>query len=118
MDGSIDKIIRKTVFDLYSRIVQRTPVDTGRAKANWSVSVAPGSETYPDSSRKLKPADIEWQEYDNVIYIYNNLEYIAALESGHSRQAPVGMVAVSLIDFNDFLRQNINELGGGALENG
>jgi len=46
-----------------------------------------------------------------MITIYNNLEYIEALENGHSQQAPAGMVAVSLAEFNIKLERNMKASG-------
>jgi hypothetical protein len=38
-------------------------------------------------------------KYGGTIWIYNNVRYITALEHGHSKkQAPIGMVAVSLAE--------------------
>jgi len=70
-----NSVIRKVGFDLHGRIVERTPVDTGRAKAGWSIDVRPDST-----------------------WIYNNVEYIVPLEYGHSKQAPQGMVRLSIAD--------------------
>jgi hypothetical protein len=36
--GNIDKVVRKIVFEVFKRIVKRTPCDTGRARAGWQVS--------------------------------------------------------------------------------
>ena len=35
--GNIDLAIRKMIFEVFKRIVVRTPVDTGRCKAGWTV---------------------------------------------------------------------------------
>ncbi len=69
------EVVRKVGFDLHGRIVERTPVDTGRAKAGWALDVRP-----------------------EMTIIYNNVEYIVPLEYGHSKQAPQGMVRVSIAD--------------------
>jgi hypothetical protein len=37
---NVDKVVRKIVFEIFSRIVKRTPVDTGRARAGWMASSA------------------------------------------------------------------------------
>ena len=36
----------------------------------------------------------------STIILYNNVEYIVALEEGSSGQAPAGMVAVSIEEVN------------------
>ena len=45
-----------------------------------------------------------------VHYIQNSVPYIQALEDGHSRQAPNGMVALTQIEFKDFLTKALAEL--------
>src|SRR5512143_856875 len=36
--GNIDAAVRKIAFDLFTRIVFHTPVDTGRLRGNWQVA--------------------------------------------------------------------------------
>ena len=36
--GEIEQVVRKTAIDLTTSIIKSTPVDTGRARANWFVS--------------------------------------------------------------------------------
>lgn len=80
------------VFDLYSEIVSRTPVDTGRAKSNWNIS-----KDFPDFSTDVQSSNLEIDVtgYPNV-YISNGLPYISALEDGHSKQSPVGITVPAL----------------------
>ena len=84
--------------DCYGRLVQRTPVDTGRARAGWHIE---------GESSEWKPAPGEYEKAKaeavavisqevlklealskaDVIYIMNNVEYILPLEAGWSRQS-------------------------------
>jgi len=85
----------------------------GRARANWQISVGtPGSsaDASPEKGVKTKMPISGFQEAEGftamatakaggTIWIYNNVRYIKRLEDGHSqRQAPAGMVAVSLAE--------------------
>jgi len=88
-------------------VVLRSPVDTGRFRGSWNVSAdspdhgvlppAPaGGVTYglPDivgkvSKTALTPAF-------TPVWISNGLPYAQRLEEGWSKQAPTGMVAVTL----------------------
>lgn len=84
--------------DCYGRLVQRTPVDTGRARAGWHIEGEP-SEWKPAPGEyekaKAEAAAIISQEVlkledlskADVIYIMNNVEYILPLEAGWSRQS-------------------------------
>ena len=106
---SADAQVRKICLDLVTGIVLKTPVDTGRARANWFTSIgnptdnvtesidASGSSTIASSLSAISKAT------GNVLWITNNLPYIYRLEfEGWSRQAPAGMVRVTV---NDITRQ-------------
>ena len=125
-------IIKKAVIDLYARVMERTPIDTGRARAGWHLTTdgnsafvppdmagngfsdiktrgrAKGSATAAEvrTSRSLvglMQGHVEGFDFrleDGVVWLINNVEYIEALENGHSRQAPQGMVSLSLAEFN------------------
>lgn len=84
--------------DCYERLVQRTPVDTGRARAGWHIE-GEENEWRPDPGEyekaKAEAAAVISQEVlklealskADVIYIMNNVEYILPLEAGWSRQS-------------------------------
>jgi hypothetical protein len=86
-------------------LVDRTPVDTGRAKGGWQVG---GGERPPDSLTKehVDPDGAATKATGQAIiaaipafmpvFISNYVEYITALEDGHSQQAPNGMMAATL----------------------
>ena len=94
-------VAKRTAFELFGRIVRKTPVDTGRARGSWTISVnqadrsvlppAPPGQVYPPPP--IGALDVRINEQ---IVISNNLPYILELENGHSQQAPVGMAAVSI----------------------
>lgn len=101
----------KRVFalNLLSRIVYRTPVDTGRARANWQVSNVSPNTNERKRFKKNQPSavatdtvargqkNIDKNKEGQSIWIANNLPYIQRLESGTwSKQAPQGMVAISI----------------------
>ena len=98
---------------LWSNIVERTPVDTGRARSNWNVSKNIPDTTVSDkTSQSVTLEDVPPAEKDETYYIANNLPYIKMLEyggysknsttgktvNGYSRQAPNGMVGVTVAD--------------------
>lgn len=119
---------------LWSNIVKRTPVDTGRARANWNVSkgqVDPSTTENTQASVTLSKVPVAEESED--YYISNNLSYIKTLEyggypnppkrgsydkkkkrwvkksaNGFSKQAPNGMVGVTMADaqnlFNEALK--------------
>ncbi len=103
-----DKVVlvqKKLAFQILEGIVNMTPVDTGRARGNWQVTIGAPSAAV-DENRFDKAgggtisagaAVISSLTDLGAIYITNNLPYILPLERGHSqRQAPSGMVQVTL----------------------
>ena len=83
------------VLRTFNKIKNRTPVDTGFAKSSWRVEInhdTPG----------LFQAKI-----------YNGAWYIALLEYGHSKQAPQGMVRITLIEQSITIRRILKGLSRG-----
>ncbi len=98
-------VVRVIAADLWKMIIERTPVDTGRARASWGlsegapISTTPPEGTYSGVSTSVNPT--AWAGITGVkpVFIVSNLEYIEPLENGHSqRQAPAGMVRISIAE--------------------
>ena len=88
-DKQLNRIIKKTVFDLTSSIIQDTPVDSGRLRANWLVSF----NTPIDAELKLEDKEgnatiakakalINGNKIPLVYWIQNNLPYANVVEFG------------------------------------
>ena len=98
-----NKFAREVAIDVDQRVVLKTPVDTGRARANWVVGFSrpvrrarrtvdqSGGATIVENTRKIQQA----KDFVNV-WISNNLPYINELENGSSRQAPAGMARLAV----------------------
>ena len=106
-----EKVVRGTVLGLFSKIVKRRPVDIGRFKGNWQITIdAPASGNL---SRVDKSGNVVIAEAAAVLqrssfpkrayYITNNLPYAERLEYGWSKQAPNGMVRVTLGEYRNIL---------------
>lgn len=97
-------IFRKIIFDLDTRIVLSTPVDTGRARGNWFPSLGSPSGARDDSAADKSgaaaigrmQAAFSGAKIGDVAWFTNNLPYILPLENGHSKQASQGMVDINL----------------------
>lgn len=118
-------LVRALGFEALGRIMNKTPVDTGRARANWNVSE--GEEdpsTNPEATRKdVVPKKLEGQGRirlldfweGDVLYVTNGLPYIQPLEDGHSGQAPKGMARVTVAELKplaDRIARKIRALRG------
>lgn len=95
--------IRKISLEALRRVVLKTPVDTGRARANWQLTTGSPAEGVIDAKDKqgaktLRKGANEVAKIKGtpVVYITNNVDYIEVLEQGSSSQAPQGMVAVTI----------------------
>ncbi len=90
-------------------LINRSPVDTGRFKGNWKGSVSSvindpevntfdkvGTGTFAQILGVLN----RYRALDTwpPIYIQNNVVYARALESGHSTQAPGGIMGITVVD--------------------
>jgi len=103
---------QKLALEGLRRLVNKTPVDTGRAKGNWQTtigSVATGTNdtTDPGGQKTISQgADtITGAPIFRPIAITNNLPYIVALEHGHSQQAPHGMLAITVSELESQFRE-------------
>ena len=85
---AVDKIGR----ELHTGIVRKTPVDTGRARASWDATIGAPSTKTAGGGYSIQPDGKE------EVFIVSNLDYIEALENGHSQQAPQGMVTISVAE--------------------
>lgn len=111
----VDAIGRAVALEAHRRIVMRTPVDQGTARANWNTSVD-GEDATVDLS--LTSADVVGtlsegkRTIDGISFaeghtavITNALPYIGGLEDGTSTQAPNGMVAVTVEELRPLAEQ-------------
>ncbi len=87
-------------------MILKSPVDTGRFRGNWQVaieSVPSGTLVIDDKSGTATIAKTTavtlGLRAGQTITLVNNLEYARALEYGHSKQAPAGMVRLTLQEF-------------------
>ena len=97
----IDRWFRAITLGLYKDVIIGTPVDTGRARANWQLAIgsAPSSVlSKTDKGRSKSSSGASASEVRKArqkmgvrkvgrsVFIANNLGYIGVLEDGHSKQ--------------------------------
>lgn len=105
MDAKADRAIRALALELTKRVVMRTPVDTGRARGNWFGRIGQPERrtteaTDPRGSATIAKgqAIIHRFTMGESYFLTNGLPYILPLEHGHSKQAPAGMVTVTVAE--------------------
>lgn len=106
----LDTVARKVTLDLFTSVVQKSPVDTGRFKANWNVGTTPNLSftASTNAGRGLTEAQKAIGiPAGGVVYLSNGLPYARRLEYGWSGQAPAGMVRLSVREFRQFVERAI-----------
>lgn len=100
---AVSLVTRKVALEALSGVVMRTPVDTGRARGGWGVSIgssSEGGERPADKSGASTLAQggsvIAAQRGFQQVVLENNVVYIGRLNEGHSAQAPEGFVESTL----------------------
>lgn len=100
-----DRVVRKVALAADQAVVIATPVDTGRARANWIANLnapAPGptADTDRGGGKAISQAASVIAGYDGdrhaEIHITNNLPYIQRLNEGSSYQAPADFVQTAV----------------------
>lgn len=94
----------------------------GRFKNNWYVGFdsqptetndTPDASGQGSNSRGLAVLEVFRVGQVSSIYFTNNLPYAAALENGHSGQAPGGMVGITALDAAQLFHEAMNEVRNG-----
>lgn len=113
LDKNMNKAVREVALIADREVVLQTPVDTGRARSNWIVSLGSpsreqqdaytpgqGGSTGADNARaalEQAAAEISRRQPGQDINISNNLPYIGRLNEGYSAQAPAGFVQAAVL---------------------
>jgi len=122
----LNLVYRRSCFELSKRIIMRTPVGNssiwktkyppkgyvgGRLRGNWQMGInsrpsgtlkatdKSGGSTVSKVQRGLGSLKI-----GRKFYLYNNLPYAHAVEFGHSKQAPKGMMRVSVKEWKNIVK--------------
>ena len=132
--ASANKDVRGVYLAGLKNIIEGTPVDTGRARNNWFLSVGtPNTSSTTNNSNGLisnrQLSRMPKEVIGKKIYFTNNLPYVGVLEyggfsspvqrgsyikrtrsyqklssEGFSKQAPAGWVRISLIKMTNKIR--------------
>ena len=102
VESKVHKTARVLVLEVWNNLVERTPVASGRARANWQIvssgygtELPPGEYGYPS-----RPTVSKFQH----LYIVNPLDYIQYLNQGWSQQAPAMFIQTALADAVDTIK--------------
>jgi len=107
-------VTRKVAIELQTAMILKSPVDTGRFRANWacgigavntSIANQPGADAKGQTATALQG----WKA-GQTIWLTNSLPYARRLEYGWSKQAPSGMVRLSIQEYGRYLKKVVSEL--------
>lgn len=109
------RVKRSASFELFSSVVQSTPVDKGILINNWYLTVNdPSQDTRdtanPSGSNSINQAESELDAFNvvNDVWITNNLPYAIPIEfDGHSAKAPSGMVRANAVNWYAYVNRAI-----------
>ena len=110
--GRLVEVVRSTMIEMGSSIVDRTPVRSGRARANWCSAI--GSPDYRNDiqadpsaagARATLAKTLTDYKLGDTIYFTNSVPYAKRLEEGWSKQAPSGMVKLTIQNYATILRR-------------
>lgn len=111
-------VMKKIAFDGLRGVVLKSPVDTGRFRGNWQVSINTVDLTVdPKKFDKAGPGTLAAGQnkmnavkWEDTIYISNNVPYAGPLEYGHSKQAPRGMLRLTFLELKASLQRIVAQL--------
>jgi hypothetical protein len=129
-----DAFVRAVVMEVDRSLVEKSPVGNadlwanpankpkgyvgGRFRANWQYGEgrAPEGELYegggpfpsPQECMERETSKIKIEAAGKVHYLVNNLPYAQAIEDGHSsKQAPAGVVGITVIEFQAIVAETV-----------
>lgn len=109
VEQKIEQSVKKVIFECFRSVILKSPVDTGRFRANWkpgigSIPEGAINELDPSGAHTIQKVLIETEDAMALVmdgrplYLVNALPYALPLEYGHSKQAPAGMVRTTLAE--------------------
>lgn len=99
-----DDLTKKITGEMLQRVVVETPIDTSAARQNWRVGVGAinplvdENETDGSGQGAIRKGLATIQSgggIGKIVYVSNSIQYITALNNGHSMQAPKNFVELS-----------------------
>jgi hypothetical protein len=119
-NARIETAVRKIALEVFKEVILMSPVDTGRFRGNWQVaigSVASGTVEIDDKAGTATISKVQAEtmklQVGQTITLVNNLPYARPLEYGHSKQAPGGMVRLTVQKWQPLVEAVARELSKG-----
>ena len=135
VNARVEDVVRTFALEAFGRVIERSPVDTGRFKGNWFPSLNDFVAFSPDdpdptgerTMHRMKTSVMRWP-VGGIMYLTNSLPYAVVIEygeypnppkhptgktvGGYSTQAPQGVVRVTAQEMRNQLASNFPGLEG------
>lgn len=112
-----EKVIIKAICDVWLEIMKENPTETCRCRNSWLLDkdyseweLPEGDYRGVDFAAAVAVVLSRLPVSDHYV-LFNNIEYIQALEEGHSTQAPAGFVAKALAAMAEYLGRAAKSVG-------
>ncbi|MCY0910838.1 hypothetical protein [Massilia antarctica] len=130
-----DLAVRAILMEIDDRLVQRSPVGDGaywqrpppkgysggRFRGAWMIAagspptgVSGTIDKTGSATLAAHASTIGTAKAGQVFYLVNNLPYAKRIEEGWSRLAPVGLVALTVVEFNTIVDDAVNGVRAGT----
>lgn len=94
----VNEIAKRAILEAGQRMIDRSPIDTGRFKSNWNFGLQTPDRHTTEQTNVRTVNNLE-ELPDSVLgftcYVTNSLPYAHGLEFGHSKQAPNGFARLT-----------------------
>lgn len=130
-----DLVVRAVLMKIDGRLVSRSPVGDasywkskppkgyvgGRFRGSWQMAIGSPASGLSRAIDKDGAATIAAHasvvataKVGDVIFMTNNTPYAKRIEQGWSRQAPIGLVALTVVEFNVLFDDAVNGVRAGT----
>lgn len=112
-----EQTARATMLGMARSVIFMSPVDTGRFRGNWQLQfdLSPTVRDNADKAGGATLAEVaqrvrEFTLAMSRMYLLNHLPYSIELEYGHSKQAPAGMVRLTVQRYRQIVEAAAREV--------
>ncbi len=103
------QVAKETTRTMADTIIEMSPVDTGRFKENWHTEINKIDFAIDDLKipKAFLNSKLAMLKIGDSIFFTNSLDYAKKLEFGFSKKAPLGMVRITVANYNEIVNAAI-----------
>lgn len=115
MLGRTEQLMKSASIEFFRQVIIVTPVDTGRARYGWYITVGDPSKVVPDEGEYKMPDINTHSKFTHFtvkdkLFITNNVPYITRLNNGSSKQAPARFVENAAIRVQNAVAKLVKDI--------